>query len=228
MIFSVTASKKTTQKYLRAIGVFVSALTLLSSVTLAESEEESIRASFSSLQKAFLAHDPALALNLLSSDTKDYYRMLTKLAQQQTLSAESEKNLTPLNLMMLKLTKEKLPPGFLQKATGDKDHLLRIAVKSGLGSKELTNGISLGRIEVRGDTATAELFRGEKLLPLRLGFRREIEKGKIRAGKVEAREAGAWKVSLLSLFEYANKMAEQFLNRTGMPKEALQELLIKK
>lgn len=177
------------------------------------SDDEEIREAFLALQKALIAHDGNQALGLLSSDTKEYYRLLSSLAASDTsLETLSSEQLTPLNLLMIKHAKKTLPKSFwagVNKSNPDK--LLKFAVSSGLGSKELTDNIRLGKIDLNGSSAAAKLIKGPKVLPLQLGFQKE---------------SGKWKVSLLSMFEQANRSAEAFLKKTGMKLEELQKLVI--
>jgi len=179
---------------------------------LADDEAE-IRATFQSLQQSFTARDGTQALTLLSADTKDYYRMLSKIASGKKNDKLDKTNLTPLNLMMIKYVKNDLPKDFWKDTDkSNPDKLLKFAVHRGLGSMDLTEGVSLGEIKVEGLKAAASLIKNAKTLPMQLGFQKE---------------AGKWKVNLLLMFEQANHMAEAFLKKTGLTIEEMEKLSLK-
>ena len=114
--------------------------------------------------------------------------------------------------MMLKYTKKAFPKSFWNDVNkSNPDKLLKMAVEKGLGSKELTDNIQLGKIELSGQSANGKLLKGPKVLPTQLGFQKE---------------SGQWKVSLLSMFEEANKLAENFLKKTGLKIEDLEKLVL--
>jgi hypothetical protein len=204
------------QKAYRIFFVFVSLLIINFSVsTAAQADEEAqVREAFSALQKAFLAHDSELALALLSSDTKEYYRLLSKLArstQNGTLAKIDKSQLTPLNMMMLKFSQKNIPKTFWEGTEkNNPDKLLKLAVDKGLGSKELSDGIMLGAITFDGMKASGKILKGTKVLPLQLGFQKE---------------AGQWKISLMAMFEQANRLAEGFMKRSGMKAEDLEKMV---
>ena len=200
----------------RTVLLIVSLLvfnSLVSKPAIADDEAE-IRSAFFSLQQAFLARDSNQALGLISSDTKDYYRMLSKLAaNSQSLEQLAGQHLTPLNLMMLKYAKSNIPKSFwIDMAKSNPDKLLKLAVDKGLGSKELTDNVRLGKIELSGVTAAGKLVKGTQVMPVQLGFQKE---------------AGQWKVSLLSMFEQANNLAEKFLKKSGLKIEDLEKMVVK-
>jgi len=201
--------------YRRVLG-FVSFCVILCSLSNQAwaNEEQEIRATFLALQKAFTARDGKQALALLSSDTKEYYRLLSTIASEDiSLDKLDSASLTPLNLMMIKHVKKTIPKSFWKDfKKSNKDKLLKFAIDNGLGSKELTDNIRLGTIELNEAAATAKLVKDAKVLKLQLGFQKE---------------SGQWKVSLLKMFESANRSAEAFLKKTGLSLEELQKLVLK-
>lgn len=180
----------------------------------AKSDESQIRDSFTGLQKAFVDHNGKEALSLLTTDTKDYYRMLSGIAAKDLTPEELSKlHLTPLNLFMVKHAKKSFPKSFwVGVKKTDPDKLLKFAVEKGLGSNELTGNVRLGKVDVLGQTATGKLIKGAKAYPVQLGFRKE---------------SGQWKISLLAMFEQANKAAEEFLKKSGLKVEDLEKLVLK-
>jgi hypothetical protein len=177
-------------------------------------DEEQIRTTFMALQKAFVAHDGNQALDLISADTKEYYRMLSGIASGNlTLEKLEAEHLTPLNLLMLKHVKRTLPKDFWKDyKKQNPDKLLKYAVEKGLGSQELTNNVRLGVVEISGEIAQGKLIKGPKPLPIQLAF---------------LKESGKWKVSLLSMLDQANRSAEAFLKKSGLNVKDLEKLVLK-
>jgi hypothetical protein len=163
-------------------------------------EDLQVRESFQNLQTSLKQRDVNASLEKLSSKTKDYYELLSQIAQNSDETDLSK--LSPLNRLMVETVKGALPPSFWK----DKDPsiLLQTAIAKGLVGRELTDDLKLGNIQIDGDKASAELLKDGKLSALKLGFRRE---------------AGNWKVHLLSLFEQANAMTEAIMKRLGMNNE---------
>ena len=195
---------------------FVSVLLLVflcAQAAFADDEQE-IRATFTSLQKAFVSKDGNQALSLISTDTKEYYRMLSSIASGDlSLEKLESQNLTPLNLFMIKHARRNLPKGFWKDyKKSNPDKLLKFAVDKGLGSQELTDNVRLGKVNIEGAAAAGKLIKGAKPLPLQLAFKKED---------------GNWKVSLLSMFEQANRSAEAFLKKSGMTVKDLEQAMLK-
>lgn len=190
-------------------------LALFVTTALASNEEQEVRASFKELQSALISKNGATALNLLSSDTKDYYQMLSRIiSTPMTKEALAKQNLTPLNMFMVRHVKQSLPKNFWNNYKNQKtpDKLLKFAVEKGLGSRELTDDIRLGTVRISGNTATGALIKGSKALPLQMVFHKE---------------SGKWKVNLISMLEQVNSMAENFLNKAGLKIEDLEKLMLK-
>lgn len=165
--------------------------------TAAADEAIAVKQAFTDFQAAMTEHDVDGTLELLSSETKDYYEMLATIVKQGT-ETELQK-LSPMNRMMVETVKAKLPESvWKNEAPSD---LLKIAIRKGLGTQELSSNLQLGAMTFKEDQALADLTRNGKVLAIKIGFTKEDKR---------------WKVNLVSLFEQTNSVVEAAISKLGL------------
>mgnify|MGYP005865301503 CR=1 FL=1 len=160
-------------------------------------ESAAVKESFRSLQQALKEKNAAAAMELLSEETRDYYRLLGRAAKQ--FSAKELDKLSPLNQIMVALVRKKLP------GVKSPEDLLPAAIEAGFVSRELSDEMELGEITFSENRAISEIRRSGKSSALKLFFRKEKER---------------WRVDLSSLIDQANAMAEDYLKKTGIDGKA--------
>ena len=145
-----------------------------------------VRSSFQSLQAAILSHHANQAVSYLPQNVSDYLVQLKSGDDASTPSEGEPVDAPGVSLLLRTALDRKMAPDV--RSHLDLSQLLQRASDHGLLDCREVRDLSLGRVFVQDDRASAELYFQGKLLPLRLSF---------------VREDRVWKVDLLAMLPYA-------------------------
>lgn len=180
------------------------ALALLAAGVLASAcaggDEKQIRSGFAAYRQALLDKSGARAVPHLDRGTIAYYDRLRSLA---LTAPESDVRALPLldRLGVLRL-RHTYPPTSLRSASGT--DLLVLAVNEGFIGKESVEKAELGRIEVSGSEAKAQVTSSGQPTTASLRFVRESE---------------GWRLDLMPLMAEGSRALEAQARRAGAPED---------
>ncbi|MFS8097284.1 hypothetical protein LFM09_09085 [Lentzea alba] len=173
-------------------------------------EAPAIKTAFETYVEAALSKDGATGVSLVASPIMGLYEEARKLALTGT-----EEQLSGLQFhkrFVVYLLRGEIDPATLRSASA-KD-IVKIALDKGLVAEQSISNLSLGEIEVNGETAQAEVLSSGKKAPWKFRF---------------VREDGAWKIDLQPLLELAEPaMLDLAKQRNLTVDELLEQLLVAK
>jgi hypothetical protein len=151
-------------------------------------EAAQVKSAFAACRTAILSRHADEALKYLPEDVDDYFRTLNadQVPAPPVRTAFGSAEVPGVNLLVRTALDEKVAPDLRSRLT--LQTLLQRAADRGLLDTRNIRYLSLGRVDVRGLRATAELFCQGKPVPLRLPF--------VKEGQV-------WKIDLLAILPYA-------------------------
>jgi hypothetical protein len=151
-------------------------------------EAARVKSTFAACRTAILNRHADEALKYLPGDVDDYFKILNagQVPAPSVQTAFGSAEVPGVNLLLRTALDEKVAPDLRSRLT--LQTLLQRAADRGLLDTRNIRDLSLGRVDIRGLRATAELFCEGKPVPLRLPF--------VKEGRV-------WKIDLLAILPYA-------------------------
>lgn len=149
-------------------------------------ERRQVKTDFDSFRHAVLERHAEQVITYLPQNVSDYLVLLNTGGSAPPDASAAASDAPGVNLLLRTVLDQKVAPAV--RAHLNLEILLqRLGDRGLLDSREI-RGVSLGRVVVTKDRASAELYFQGNLLPLRLPF---------------VKQAGVWKVDLLSMLPYA-------------------------
>jgi hypothetical protein len=175
---------------LRQVRLLLVLLTLLGMASCNQSgdavEGAKVKFDFEAFRRGILSHHAEQVITYLPQNVSDYLAMLNAGGPPAAGTPGAPLGAPGVNLLLRTALDKKVAPAL--RAHLDLQLLLqRLADRGLLDSREI-RGLSLGRVEVRGERASAELYFRGNVLPLRLPFVKQDQ---------------VWKVDLLAMLPYA-------------------------
>jgi hypothetical protein len=151
-------------------------------------EAAQVKTAFAACRTAILSRHADEALKYLPEDVDDYFKILNagQVPAPPVQTAFGSAEVPGVNLLLRTALDEKVTPDLRSHLT--LQTLLQRVADHGLLDTRNIRDLSLGRVDVRGQRATAELFCQGKPVPLRLPFVKEDQ---------------VWKIDLLAILPYA-------------------------
>ncbi|MET0298171.1 MAG: hypothetical protein ABW036_00375, partial [Flavitalea sp.] len=132
----------------------------------------------------------------VDKNTIDYYSRVLELAK--TADSAELSSLPILDKFMVLTVKHRTPKEDILRYDGK--GLLVYAIKSGMVGKSSVVNNTLGKIDVKGDSALAQLIVSSKPTPLHFTFHKE---------------SGNWKVDLTSIFPASSEAFKKVVAQSG-------------
>jgi hypothetical protein len=171
---------------------------LLTASMLAPPRADTPAGAFERYREALLAKDGKAAAAVLDAESIAYYTRMRTLALD---GAPAEVKKLPIidRLSVLRVRHE---VGRARLEPMDGAALLAYAVERGWISETSVRQLSLGKVVVRGDSASAEIKVGDKVAPPQYVWRFR-------------REGGAWKFNLVTLLELGEAAVRETVRQSG-------------
>lgn len=172
------------------------ALALAPLATAAASDDAApVKAAFKTYQSALLKQDGAAAAAIVDRGTVDYYQRTRDLAVSG--KPDHVKKLPVLDKLIVLRMRLQVPLAQLKAMDGKR--ALAFGVTQGWIGSEVAKA-EAGAIEITGDRASLTFVVGGKPTPVKLGLRRE---------------AGGWRVDLVSLFRLSDAVIRKRQEDSG-------------
>lgn len=168
-----------------------------------------IRNSFDSYRQALTNNSGVQASSVISQKTLNYYQTLRDSALKD--SKEEVRQLPILMKMTVLMYRIRLKPSELQSMNGKK--LFIHSVNNGWISQNSVNNVELGQIEVKDDSASANVVSGGKQRNLQFDFHREN---------------GEWKIDLTSMMDVMDKGLQALAKSRQMTEDEVAMFLVER
>jgi hypothetical protein len=149
-------------------------------------------ASFKTYKEAVVKQDGKAAVPVISQGTIDYFGAILK-HDLESPKADVEKLRTADKLLVLR-ARHQVPSENLRKMSAA--DFFAYGIDKGWTTKESIVGLDLGRVDISGDTAKAELIVGGKKAPASMVY-------------VFHKEKGAWKLDMIPMMTRVDAMFKQ-------------------
>lgn len=176
-------------------------IALHSAVTPSYASADAVSAAFDRYKSAILSSDADAALQLIDSNTKNYYKEILKviLYADETQS----KTMPPLAKIALIQGRHQIPLDTLKQMTVKS--YFSYAIKQGWIGKQSVADIELTDISVNQNIATSKLSKNGKTAPFGFTFHKED---------------GTWKIDLTSILPASDKAVKQVIQQSGKNENA--------
>jgi len=167
-----------------------------------EEEKLAVKGCFDSYRAAIKARKGKAAADLVATATLDYY---DRMRQSALTAGEQEvRGMSFTDASFVLLCRHRLDIERLKSMDGK--GLLAHGANEGWVGKQQSQDVTLGPIELDGDTASAQAMVNGQPGPFRFSFNKE---------------KGQWKLDLMPLLNFANSAIEPLISMTGQTKEEL-------
>ncbi len=156
-----------------------------------QSDEKEVNACFESYKSAILEDRGEDAVNVVSSNTIDYYKKMLDIS----LYADSAEvaGLNVIDKMTVISVRHRVPPTEIEGMDGRSFFVY--AIKNGMVGKNSVMNVEIGEIKVREGFATGQMVNNGQETPIAFSFYNE----------------DGWKIDLSSIFPSTNAGLEQYL-----------------
>ncbi len=167
-----------------------------------EEEKQAVKECFDGYRAAVKARRGKAAADLIATVTLDYYE---RMRQSALAASEQEvRGMSFTDASFVLLCRHRLDVERLKSMDGK--GLLAHGANEGWVGKQQSQDVTLGPIQLDGDTASAQAMVNGQPGPFRFSFNKE---------------RGQWKLDLMPLLKFADSAIEPLISMTGQTKEQL-------